>query len=155
VRDRKVWVADSFEGLPPPEHPADQGLDLHEEEILAVPLEAVRENFERYGLLDDQVRFLKGWFSDTLPAAPIERLAVLRADADLFESTMDILVHLYDKVSPGGYVIVDDYFLIPACRQAVDEFRHRRGIEDPIVRIDWNAGYWIKSGEATPPAKPN
>jgi len=153
VRDRTVWVADSFEGLPPPKpekYPADEGLDLHEEKILAVSLEEVKRNFERYGLLDEQVRFLKGWFSETLPSAPIERLAVLRADADLYESTTDVLINLYDKVSVGGFVILDDYFLIPACRQAVDDFRRERGITDPIVRVDWNSGYWIKSARPTP-----
>ncbi len=110
--ERTVWVADSFEGLPPPnpeEYPADAGLNFHEVDELAVSREEVERNFERFGLLDDQVRFLKGWFKDTLPGAPIEQLAILRLDADLYESTMDALVPLYPKVASGGYVIVDDY----------------------------------------------
>src|ERR1700759_144551 len=83
VTDRTVWVADSFSGLPPPDtenYPADVGLNLYVFEKLAVPLEAVRENFAKYGLLDDQVQFLKGWFKDTLPQAPIEKLALIRLD---------------------------------------------------------------------------
>lgn len=145
--DRTVWVADSFEGLPPPnpdEFPADKGLDLHEIDELAISLEEAQRNFERYGLLDDQVRFLKGWFKDTLPDAPIEQLAILRLDADLYESTMDAIVPLYSKVTPGGYVIVDDYKLIPACRKAIDDFRAQNGITEPLVDIDWNAVYWQK-----------
>jgi hypothetical protein len=147
ARDRVVWVADSFEGLPPPnpeEYPHDEGLDLHEIEELAISIEEARQNFERYGLLDDQVRFLKGWFKETLPGAPIEQLAVLRLDADLYESTMDAIVPLYPKLVSGGYVIVDDYKLIPACRKAIDDYRASHGITEPLVDIDWNAVYWQK-----------
>ncbi|MGI9590000.1 MAG: TylF/MycF family methyltransferase [Myxococcota bacterium] len=147
VRDRTVWVADSFEGLPPPDperYPADAGLDLHENQNLAVSLEEARRNFERYGLLDDQVKFLKGWFKDTFPTAPIEKLAVLRLDGDLYASTMDSLVPLYSKVASGGYVIVDDYKIIPACRKAVDDYRAEHGITAPLVDVDWNAVYWRK-----------
>lgn len=79
-------------------------------------LEEVQENFRRYNLLDDQVQFLKGWFCDTLPTAPIEKLAVLRLDGDLYESIMDGLNALYDKVSPGGFIIVDDYGDFEPCR---------------------------------------
>jgi O-methyltransferase len=147
VTDRYVWVADSFEGLPPPEgdkYPHDVGDRLHEARELAVSLEEVKANFERYGLLDDQVRFLKGWFRDILPAAPIERLAVLRLDGDMYESTMDTLVNLYPKLSEGGYVIVDDYGAIPACRQAVNDYRSANAITEKIRNIDWTGIFWQK-----------
>ena len=118
VTDRSVWAADSFEGVPRSTHPNDAGVDLSVGvlPVLAVPLEQVQELFSRYGLLDAQVRFLKGWFKQTLKDAPIERLALLRLDGDLYESTMDTLVPLYDKVSPGGFVIVDDYESTPGAR---------------------------------------
>ncbi len=147
VHDRSVWVADSFEGLPPanPEkYPADEGMKLNEIEVLAVSVEEVERNFERYGLLGDQVKFLKGWFKDTLHIAPIEQLAVLRLDGDLYESTMDTLVPLYPKVASGGYVIVDDYRIIPQCQKAVDDYRAKHGIDAPLVEIDWNGVYWQK-----------
>ena len=146
VTDRRVFAADSFEGLPPPDperYPHDAGNDLYTLPQLSVSLEEVRANFEKYALLDDQVVFLKGWFKDTLPKAPIEKLAILRLDGDLYESTMDGLVHLYDKVSPGGFVIVDDYNL-PGSRQAVSDFRVRRGLGEPIVNIDNSGVYWQK-----------
>ena len=101
-----------------------------------------RRNFERYCLLDEQVRFLKGWFSDTLPDAPIEELAVVRLDGDLYESTMDGLVNLYPKLSPGGYCIIDDYGHIDACRQAVDDYRSAHGIEEEMLVIDGAGSYW-------------
>jgi len=145
--DRSVWAADSFEGLPNPngdKYPADANDGLHNHKALAVPFDQVKANFEAYGLLDPQVRFLKGWFRDTLPAAPIERLAILRLDGDMYESTIDPLVHLYPKVSPGGFIIVDDYVL-EGCRKAVHDYREAHGITSPIEPIDWCGSYWRKA----------
>jgi hypothetical protein len=149
VTSRRVWAADSFEGLPPPnpeKYPLDAELKLNTFKALSVSLEQVQENFRRYDLLDEQVRFLKGWFRDTLPSAPVEKLAVLRLDGDLYESTMDALTSLYPKLQKGGYLIVDDYNDIPACRQAVTDYRDRNGIRDEIVPVDWTGVYWKKSG---------
>jgi O-methyltransferase len=148
VRDRRVWLADSFAGLPAPDaarYPADAGQLLHTYPALAVSAADVRANFARYGLLDEQVVFLEGWFRDTLPSAPIERLAILRLDGDLYESTFDALSALYDKVSPGGFVIVDDFGVFPCCRQAVEEFRTAHGIADPIEDIDGSGVFWRRS----------
>jgi O-methyltransferase len=144
---RSVWVADSFEGLPPPDpvaHPADAGLDWSGVEVLKVAAEQVRANFARYGLLDERVRFLEGWFADTLPDAPIEALSVLRLDGDLYGSTMDALVALEPKVSPGGFVIVDDYGGWRSCRAAVDDYRAAHGIDAPLQRVDWTGVWWRK-----------
>ncbi|OAA19013.1 O-methyltransferase [Frankia sp. EI5c] len=144
---RAVWVADSFEGLPPPDparYAADAGDTHHRNRALAISLEEVRDNFRRYGLLDGQVRFLKGWFRDTLPTAPIDRLAVLRLDGDMYESTSDALTSLYPKLSPGGFCIVDDYGAIEGCRAAVDDFRARTGVREEMTRIDWTGVYWRK-----------
>jgi hypothetical protein len=147
VSDRTVWVADSFEGLPPADrerYPKETGMDLHLARDLAVSLEQVQQNFARYGLLDDRVRFLKGWFRDTLPTAPIERLAVMRLDGDLYESTMDALVNLYDKLSPGGFVIIDDYNAFQCCNDAVEDFCKQRGIAPYKALIDGCGAYWRK-----------
>jgi O-methyltransferase len=146
---RNVWVADSFEGLPRPDTtraPADAGDTCWAFSAeLAVSLDAVKANFARYGLLDDRVKFLVGWFKDTLPTAPIVRLAVMRLDGDMYESTMDALTSLYPKLSVGGYVIVDDYGSLENCRAAVHDFRAKYGITDPIVQIDWTGIYWRRS----------
>ncbi len=101
-------------------------------------------NFRRYNLLDDQVRFLPGWFKDTLHKAPIDRLAVLRLDGDMYESTIQALTALYPKVSPGGFLIVDDYAL-PGCKQAVDKFRASQRITEKMVEIDWTGWFWRKN----------
>ena len=144
---RTVWVADSFEGLPKPDgrYAADRDDTHHAIDYLRVSEDDVRETFRRYGLLDAQVRFLKGWFRDTLPAAPIERLAVLRLDGDMYASTMDALEALYAKVSPGGFVIVDDYGAIPACREATDDYRRQHGIREPLTQVDWTGVFWRKA----------
>lgn len=146
ITDRTVYVADSFEGLPAPTAAQDKNLDLSKElfPMLAISLENVRDLFARYGLLDDQVQFLKGWFKDTLPKADIEKLAILRLDGDLYESTMDGLVNLYDKLSPGGFAVIDDYGCLEPCRQAVHDFRNAHGITAEIVTIDWTGSYWRK-----------
>jgi O-methyltransferase len=147
-KSRIVWAADSFAGLPSPDpvrYPNDAGDEHWKQEPLAVSREEVARNFARYGLLDDKVRFLEGWFRDTLPAAPIERLAVLRLDGDMYESTIVALESLYPKLSRGGYVIVDDYGAIPGCRAAVDDYRGRFGIREPIRTIDWTGVYWQRA----------
>jgi O-methyltransferase len=151
-RRRCVWVADSFQGLPVVDAPPGEsrpGDTLWKYSNLSVDLRQVQSNFARYGLLDEQVRFLSGWFSDTLPGAPIDRLALMRLDGDLYGSTMDALVALYPKLSVGGYVIVDDLALAQ-CREAVDDYRQRRGIDETIVMVDSTGGYWKKTWPAPP-----
>src|SRR3954468_6928748 len=149
VADRVVWVADSFEGPP---RPGQEGMERsfdspeqgrawkaaigrHPRAIMAMAAnlrrgtsyDDVRESFARYGLLDEQVRFLRGWFHETLPSAPIERLALLRLDGDLYDSTYQALEALYPKLSVGGYAIVDDYGSFSECRRAVDDYLRGAG----------------------------
>jgi hypothetical protein len=155
VPDRIVWVADSFEGLPEPDaalYPLEA--KVHHGKVMekvynhfAASLEEVQGNFRAYGMLDGQVRFLKGWFKDTLPVAPIGALAIVRLDGDYYESTRDGLTNLFDKLSVGGYVIVDDYGedMWTYCRKAVDDFRRERGIEDPMIRVDSKCYYWQRT----------
>jgi hypothetical protein len=151
VDDRVVWVADSFQGFPDDRVAIDRAVDYtggHGNEMFAVGVDQVKANFARYGLLDDQVRFLVGWFADTLPTAPIEQLAVLRLDGDLYQSTWDAISILEPKVSDGGFVIVDDYGMFGTCRQAIDEYRHAHDITEPMMRIDYTGHYWRKGSAA-------
>jgi hypothetical protein len=155
VADRAVWVADSFEGLPVPdaekfplEAKAHGGRVMERVyNHFAVSQEDVQQNFRAYGLLDEQVHFLKGWFKDTLPSAPVNALAIMRLDGDYYESTWDGLVNLYDKLSLGGYAIIDDYGedSWTYCRKAVDEFRRQRDIVEPMVRVDSKCYYWQRT----------
>jgi O-methyltransferase len=143
---RVVWVADSFQGLPPPNealYPADSGDDLHTRAGLSVGADQVRHNFERYGLLDDRVQFLVGWFKDTLPVAPIDALSVMRLDGDMYESTWQAIDALYPKLSPGGFCIIDDFGSHQSqAGQAVLDYRRAHGIDEDIVDIDGFGAYW-------------
>jgi O-methyltransferase len=136
--NRRVWVADSFHGLPRPDpdkYPADAG-DLHwRGPSLAVSLETVQANFAKYGLLDERVVFLPGWFSETLATSPIEGISLLHCDCDMYSSTTQVLQSLYARVAVGGYVIVDDYGDVQGCRAAVDDFRRDNRIVQTAERV--------------------
>jgi O-methyltransferase len=143
ISDRTVYVADSFRGFPQVESPEDSDArPEHYHSYLAVPLDTVRGNFTRFGLLDDRVVFLQGWFKDTLPKAPIEQLSILRTDGDMYSSTMDALEALYPRIAPGGFCIVDDYGAVDACRKAVTAYRTANGITAEIRHIDWTGAFW-------------
>ncbi|MEM7409481.1 MAG: TylF/MycF/NovP-related O-methyltransferase [Myxococcota bacterium] len=147
VSDRRVMLADSFAGLPPPDperYPADAGDRHHQKRFLAVTEAEVEANFRAFDLWDDQVVLVPGWFADTLPRFPSERIAVLRLDGDLYQSTREALEHLYPRLSVGGWCIVDDYGLAP-CARAVDDYRREHGIEEPLEKIDWTGVAWRRA----------
>jgi O-methyltransferase len=150
--DRKVILADSFEGFPKDRECVQDRLEFAPAEYIAVSEEEVRTNFAKYKAgdrlhPDPKTVFVRGWFKDTLFTANIGRLALLRLDGDLFESTMTCLNALYSHVVEGGYVIIDDYAL-PTCRSAVDQFRERWGIKNEIHQIDYSGVWWRKGGRA-------
>lgn len=146
VRDKSVWLADSFMGLPPPkpEYPADKDDTHYQHEDLAVSLEQVKRNFQTFDLLDDQVKFIKGWFHETLFTAPIDKISLLRLDGDMYESTYVSLEALYHKVSIGGFIIIDDYGYIESCRRAVHDFLDKNTLKPVIQKVDWTGVYWRK-----------
>ena len=151
--DRVSWVADSFEGLPEPDPARQKEHEFYHSRMLqknydkmAAGLDEVQANFRAYDMMSDQVKFLQGWFKDTLPTAPVENLSVMRLDGDYYDSTMDALTSLYDKISPGGFAIIDDYGedLWTDCRSAVEDFRIQRGITTPVEMVDGHCGFWRK-----------
>ena len=152
VRDRRVYVADSFDGFPPADvarYPMDERKGPPPpRELIAVSEDQVRANFGRYGLLDDQVVFVKGYFSATLPALETGPLALIRLDGDMYESTYVALEHLYPRLSVGGFAIIDDYGALPKARQAVTDYREAKGIAEPMHQADWTAVWWRKSRAA-------
>jgi len=163
---RLIFACDSYEGLPPPDlfrYPQDAGDQHSTFEQLKVSSDEVEANFRRYNLWDENVWLVKGFFHDTLPAM-IERfnprLALLRLDGDMYGSTMDALVNLYPRLNEYGYVIVDDYGILPQCRQAVDDYLKQNNIEVTIRPIDHSGVYFQKprdngaSSEADRPSVP-
>jgi O-methyltransferase len=147
--DRTVWVADSFAGLPPPDvesYPVDAGDRHHTVDYLVVSEDEVKRNFERYGVLDDGVRFLPGWFRDTLPTLQDQRWSLIRLDGDMYESTLIALESLYPRLEGGGYALIDDYGAVAGCKQAVNDFRDAHGVSEEIHTVDWTGVYWRKDG---------
>jgi len=145
-RERSVWLADSFAGPPPPDpaaFPEDAGARWWAYPSMGAPREAVEETFSRHGLLDDRVRFLSGWFRDTLPG-PVGTLALLRIDAALYESTFLALEHLYPRLSAGGVVVVV-HERMARCRRAVEDFRADHGIAEPVESEDPGVVYWRRA----------
>jgi len=144
--NRRVFVCDSFEGLPRPDlekYPQDANDTHYQIDYLKVSLEEVTSNFEKYGVLDNNVIFLKGWFSDTLKDQRIEDLSLLRFDGDIYGSTIDVLENLYFKLNKKGVLIIDDYCL-ENCVKAVTDFRNRYNISDKISVVDKCGVFWYK-----------
>jgi len=141
-----VWLADSFDGCPKPnptKWPKDAASKHSERDNFRVPLAVVKANFKRFRVPLDGVRFMPGWFEDTLPGE-IERLAILRLDGDMYGSTMHALRTLYDKVSPGGFIIADDWKASRRERAAIEDFWKERGIRPPTTKVDWTCMAWRK-----------
>jgi SAM-dependent methyltransferase len=141
---REVWGFDSFEGLPPagehdPERAEGWQGELHASEA------KVREAFERFAH-PERLHVVKGWFQDTFPEAEpqIGQVAMLHADGDWYDSVRLTLETFYSKVSPGGFVVIDDYNDWEGAKAATDEFRAANGIDAPLVEIDISAAYWQK-----------
>lgn len=146
-KERKVYLADSFQGLPDDlTDPMDKVAHKLLEPIqhLATSRKQVEAGFDFFGLKDEQVIFLEGWFKDTLPKLGDQQFAIARLDGDYYESTRDAIVELYPKLSVGGYLIVDDYNLPVGCKRAINEYREMNGITERIIKINKQAIYWRK-----------
>ena len=154
--DYKVYVADSFGGVPPPRNSSAFSQDQWHhmpKNLYKVQLQHVVENFAKYFLfappeasgdentifMSDEIQFLPGYFNESFVAfdAP---LSLLRIDADSYESILDVLDHLYDNVVPGGIIMIDDWHLNGA-RRAVLEFRLKRGILEPMIPVPEDSVY--------------
>ena len=151
-RERTVFVADSFQGFPEASGDLskryDLSLDLAGCDFLAVPVEEVKETFSRLGCAEG-VTLVPGFFQDTLPALSGGRWSVIRLDGDTYEAAQSGMESLYDGLSAGGYVIVDDYLSLDQCREAIDEFRHSHGINEPIEEVDWSCVRWRKETDSS------
>ncbi len=150
--DRTVVLADSFQGLPEPDEgtfPEDVDLDLSRVDFLSAASEEVQSNFARFGL-EQGIELVRGFFSETLPGLRDHRWSVVRLDGDTYEATWIGLDSLYPALSRGGYLIVDDYGLIPECRAAVENFRREHGITEQIEKADWNGVRWRREDEPDP-----
>jgi O-methyltransferase len=112
----------------------------------------VQQSIRRFGLLDDRITFIPGFFSESLKQLAGERFAMVRLDSDSYDSVEISLEFLYPLLSSGGIVIIDDWHLV-GCKQAVENYRSRHGIDDEITPHKGNA-YWAKSQDYGFPGLP-
>jgi predicted O-methyltransferase YrrM len=156
-QQRHLHLFDSFEGLPEPgendgaEAAAysggrNQGKLATIDECCAELNEVRKLILEKINLPEALAHFYVGWFQDTVPAASthLGPIALLRLDGDWYDSTKICLDHLYPLLSPGGIIILDDYFAWEGCRKATDEYRALHKINCPIQRLDMQAMFWVK-----------
>jgi cephalosporin hydroxylase len=158
MEHERVWVADPFRAVSVPSRSEDADSATTRQLNLKGDLNIVRDAFDRFDLLDKRVRFLQGSFTDTLPDAPIDKVALLRIGASAADSAGDVLEALYHKVPLGGFVIVDGHES-PACEKAIDKFRSDRGVEEQIERVGAGTISWRKlqhaaEGSPAPQAGP-
>lgn len=137
IDGRTVWGYDSFEGIPlAGEHDEQQpgiGTITHNKTasikerlvssgVTSHSVENVLKNFETAGIFNtERLKLIKGWFQNTIPLNKPEKIALLRLDGDLYESTLICLQNLYPLVVDGGFIIIDDYAL-PGCKKAVRDY---------------------------------
>jgi hypothetical protein len=157
ARDREVWLADSFQGFPgagdgPVVDPEAEEMSMLE--FLSIPVEEVKASFERLGL-GDGVRFVPGFFAQTMPRLRGRRWSLVRLDGDSYEATRDCLDALYPGLAKGGYLVVDDYGAIEVCRRAVEEYRRDHGIAEPLEQVDWTCVRWRRESEPGPAPAPS
>ena len=140
---REVYLFDSFEGLPPPS--AEDGRIAQARYIegwCAGTEDEVRAIFSALGLLGPRVHLVKGWFQETFPTASVGPIALLHVDADWYDSVRLCLERFWDEVSPGGYVVFDDYARWEGCTRAVDEFLTARQV-GPLAPTG-RAGHYLR-----------
>jgi hypothetical protein len=141
IPGRKVFAADSFAGIPKNLRAVNDPVDAWTDRWIA-PVDEVKQNIERFGLLDDRVRFLVGFFANSLKTLADEQFALVRLDSDSYDSVETSLNELYPRLSLGGILIIDDWHLV-GCKQAVMDYRARHGVRDEIHEHDGNA-WWVK-----------
>jgi O-methyltransferase len=148
---RRVFAADSFEGIPKNERGRNDPVDLWADRWIA-PLDEVKQNIARFGLLDDRIIFVRGFFADSLKTLSAEQFSLIRLDSDSYDSVETSLEYLYPLLSKGGVVIIDDWHL-DGCKAAVADYRSRHNIDDKIYVFDGNA-YWTKRQDYAVPSRP-
>ena len=137
-KSRHIWGFDSFEGFPEPK-PEDSGSRNPQQGEYKTDMEAVYALLEGSkfdaAFLRSKITLVKGFFSESLPKYSGPGIALLHIDADLYQSYLDVLNALYDKVRPGGIIAFDEYMdgrtniAFPGAKRAIDEFFSNKAVE--------------------------
>jgi O-methyltransferase len=132
---RAMWLFDSFQGLPPPSAKDGAAEQKHYFEGLNKgAMDNVQKIFRRLHVALDNVHIVPGWFNQTLPNALINNIAVLHIDADWYDSVKIVLDTLYDRVVPGGFIILDDYGYWEGCERALNDYFVEHAIKNVVIQ---------------------
>jgi predicted O-methyltransferase YrrM len=155
LRPRLLYAFDTFEGMPDPtEVDKHQGIPANDTGLGVGTLKApILEGLDVVcQALDvrDIVVPVQGLFASTLPESKskIAEIALLHADGDWYESTMDIFNNLFAQVVDDGVIQIDDYGFWEGCRKAIHEFERSQNLSFPLRRID-DTGVWFRKADAT------
>jgi predicted O-methyltransferase YrrM len=133
---RRVWAFDTFEGLPPPTaHDPDYDAAMWYVGSCRGEIDEVAELMTRLGVRD-RVTLVKGLFQDTLLSADVPSIALLHLDGDWYDSVKCCLDQLYDRVSPGGVIQIDDFGQWEGARKATLDFFSQRALKVRLVYLD-------------------
>jgi len=143
---RKLWLFDSFRGLPPPSNKdGKQARETYFQGWCQGEPEKVKQIFRRFRLSLQPVNTVAGWFDETLPTADLQTIALLHVDADWYASVKIVLETLYDKVVEGGFIVLDDYWRWPGCREAVTDYLKEHQIQGVVLKqVDLHGVYFQK-----------
>ena len=149
-KDRKYYLFDSFEGLPPAnENDGKDAVEWQQNkesefyyDNCKAEIQFARTAMEKAGITN--ANFVQGWFNETLHKTDPGPIAILRLDADWYESTMTCLNEFYPKVSPGGLILIDDYNFWEGCSKAVHDYLSKHNLSDRIHQTENGVAYIIK-----------
>lgn len=145
--NRRIWLFDSFKGLPKPiEEDGIKALEGFHEGWRLGHVSKVKEIFSKLSIPEDRVRVIEGWFQGTFPSIDIPQICLLHIDADWYESVKLCLEKFYDCVQPRGFIVLDDYGQWEGCRRATDEFIQRRNLNVKLTQVDYTGHYFQKPG---------
>ena len=141
--ERDIWLFDSFEGLPEPTDKDGKkaqscGWWCHGN------LDKVKRIYQSLCIPEYRVRIVKGWFKDTFPSTQVQDIALLHIDADWYESVKLCFENFYERVQPGGFIVIDDYGHWEGCKRATDEFLTSRAINAELIQVDYTGRYFQK-----------
>lgn len=142
---RTLWLFDSFRGLP---RPGERDGDLEKKSYFTGwntgCMESVEEVFRKIGYPKDKLRIVPGWFNETLMHEPVKDIVLLHIDADWYESVKAVLQAFYQRVVPGGFVVLDDYGLWPGCRQALIDYFAEQNISGITIKKTGRQGAFFE-----------
>lgn len=145
IEPRKLWLFDSYGEFPCPTYPRDKYVHPVTEILYEnhATTEVVESNFEKFGIPTSNVYLVKGKFEDSIKNVDIPKISILHLDCDYYDSTLLMIEKYYPKITKGGYIIINNYYYeYIHAKIAVDEYRGKNNITNPVIKLGEKYGYW-------------